>query len=204
MSRILLCPFLYYAIIQSDMKTIAFAGVGYCAFTDWLDGFIAKKYDMSSRFGAFLDPFADKIFIATMTMGLAVQNVIPYSLVMLIVLRDVILFSGVFYFRLKNKPKGSAIFDTTSTATFEIIPSNLSKANTLCQFACIILGMSHFSSGYPQIELLEPLYWSTAFTTVVSGISYMDGKGMANNNRSDSKTKKLFNFFGKTEEKDDK
>ncbi len=202
MSRILLCPFLYYAI-ESDMKSIALAGVGYCAFTDWLDGFIAKKFDMASRLGAFLDPLADKIFIATMTIGLAVQNVIPYPLVILIVLRDVILFSGVFYLRLKNMPKGAPIFDTTSTATFEIIPSNLSKANTFCQFACIILGMSHFSSGYPQIELLEPLYWSTGFTTVASGISYMDGKGMANNEKSDSKTKKLFNFFGKTKENDD-
>jgi cardiolipin synthase len=57
LSRILLCPFLYYAIEQ-DMKTIALGGVVYCAFTDWLDGYIAKKFNSSSRFGAFIDPLA--------------------------------------------------------------------------------------------------------------------------------------------------
>ncbi len=102
-----------------------------------------------------------------MSIGLAAQNIVPYPLVALIVLRDVVLFSGTFYLRLKHKPPDAPIFDTSATATFEIIPSTLSKINTLCQFSCIILGMSNFTLGFPLIEHLEPLFWLTAGTTLV-------------------------------------
>ena len=38
---------------------------GLAALTDWLDGWIARRYGMSSAFGAFLDPVADKLMVAT-------------------------------------------------------------------------------------------------------------------------------------------
>ncbi|HGX93917.1 MAG TPA: hypothetical protein ENK35_11445 [Candidatus Tenderia sp.] len=37
---------------------------GLAAFTDWLDGYLARKLDQASRFGAFLDPVADKLMVA--------------------------------------------------------------------------------------------------------------------------------------------
>ncbi len=42
------------------------------ALTDWADGYVARKYNQSSRFGAFLDPVADKLMVAT-TLVLVIQ-----------------------------------------------------------------------------------------------------------------------------------
>ncbi len=44
------------------------------AVTDWADGFIARRYDMGSPFGAFLDPVADKVMVATALVLLVQQN----------------------------------------------------------------------------------------------------------------------------------
>jgi len=44
------------------------------AITDWLDGYIARRYELSSRFGAFLDPVADKLMVAVVLILLVDRN----------------------------------------------------------------------------------------------------------------------------------
>lgn len=51
------------------------------AVTDWADGFIARRYDQLTSFGAFLDPVADKLMVATALVLLVQQNPkIPFAL----------------------------------------------------------------------------------------------------------------------------
>lgn len=47
------------------------------AFTDWLDGWVARRFSMSSAFGAFLDPVADKLMVAVTLFLLVQQNPTP-------------------------------------------------------------------------------------------------------------------------------
>ncbi|MFT3789681.1 MAG: CDP-diacylglycerol--glycerol-3-phosphate 3-phosphatidyltransferase [Rudaea sp.] len=47
------------------------------AITDWLDGYIARRYDMWSAFGAFLDPVADKLMVAVTLFLLVQENPTP-------------------------------------------------------------------------------------------------------------------------------
>lgn len=59
---------LYLPIPESrTIATIVFMVAG---FSDWLDGFLARKLDMTSRFGAFLDPVADKLMVAAALIAL--------------------------------------------------------------------------------------------------------------------------------------
>ena len=44
------------------------------AFSDWLDGYLARKLDLTSRFGAFLDPVADKLIVVTALVVLLQEN----------------------------------------------------------------------------------------------------------------------------------
>jgi CDP-diacylglycerol--glycerol-3-phosphate 3-phosphatidyltransferase len=44
---------------------------GTASFTDWLDGFLARRWDITSDFGAFLDPVADKLMVSTALILLA-------------------------------------------------------------------------------------------------------------------------------------
>jgi cardiolipin synthase len=176
-SRIALSPFLTYAIVN-EMHQTAFLATAICGFSDWLDGYIAKNYNMKSVLGGFLDPLSDKIVIAALAIGLTAKGLLPVELTSVIVLRDVLLVAGSFYLRAQERPKGSTFFDTSGSATFKIIPSILSKANTGLQFSVVILTLAHFSFGHPPIYMIEPLWWITGTTTILSGVSYIDGSGI--------------------------
>ena len=65
--RIVLIPVLVLTFyLPWQWSNFASAGVfALAAFTDWLDGWIARRWRMSSAFGAFLDPVADKLMVAT-------------------------------------------------------------------------------------------------------------------------------------------
>ena len=61
------------------------------AITDFVDGFIARRFDQVSRLGQILDPAADRLFILTTLIGLAWVGIVPWWLVALIVGRDLLL-----------------------------------------------------------------------------------------------------------------
>jgi len=65
--RIVLIPVLVLVFYLPFRWTnfLAAAIFAFAAVTDWLDGWIARRYDLSSPFGAFLDPVADKLMVAT-------------------------------------------------------------------------------------------------------------------------------------------
>lgn len=64
-----------YFPATASWSNIAAAGVFVlAAVTDWLDGWIARRYDLTSAFGAFLDPVADKLMVAVALFLLVQQN----------------------------------------------------------------------------------------------------------------------------------
>lgn len=75
-----------------------------------------------------MDPVADKVFIGSIATGLCYKGLIPSELLAIILGRDGLLIIGGLSIRAIEKEKNSDFFDTTSrSATFEIIPTNLSK-----------------------------------------------------------------------------
>jgi len=64
--RIALVPVMMIAfyIPNSTAKLVAVCVFIFAAFTDWLDGYLARRWDQTSALGAFLDPVADKIIVA--------------------------------------------------------------------------------------------------------------------------------------------
>lgn len=67
-----------YQPASARWSNIAAAGIFIAAaITDWLDGWIARRYNMTSAFGAFLDPVADKLMVATALVLLVQQNPTP-------------------------------------------------------------------------------------------------------------------------------
>lgn len=74
---------------QADV--LAFAVLVIAGITDWLDGFLARKLNQRSELGALLDPLADRLYIGATLIGLAIRAIIPWWVVVLIVLREVML-----------------------------------------------------------------------------------------------------------------
>lgn len=177
MSRIVASPLLVAAMVY-DYKEVVVGGLVVFAFTDWLDGYIARKYNQQTVMGAFLDPLADKILIGSLSVGLVCKGLLPVPLMVLIVGRDAILIASIFYIRHVEKPLDAPFFDTTTSATVQMNPSTLSKVNTVFQFAMVGATLGHYMLGVPSIEQLEPIWWITGGTTLTSGLSYLNGSGM--------------------------
>lgn len=78
--RIALIPVLvgvFYSGIKYNNNIAAFIFIA-AALTDWLDGYLARKYNMESSFGAFLDPVADKLMVSTVLILLVQATPEPW------------------------------------------------------------------------------------------------------------------------------
>ena len=78
--RIALIPVLvgvFYSGIKYNNNIAAFIFIA-AALTDWLDGYLARKYNMESSFGAFLDPVADKLMVSTVLILLVQSTPEPW------------------------------------------------------------------------------------------------------------------------------
>jgi cardiolipin synthase (CMP-forming) len=89
--RLALVP-VFLWLILIDENLLAFSVLAFSSFTDWLDGYLARKLNQMTRLGQLLDPAADRLFILASLLGLAITDKVPWWLVFVIVSRDIMLF----------------------------------------------------------------------------------------------------------------
>src|SRR6185312_2172232 len=102
-ARILLVPVIVWAIASGEML-LAFTLFLAAGVSDAVDGFLAKRFGMTSEFGAYLDPLADKALIVSIYVTLGISGAIPRWLVILVVSRDLMIVSAVMLSWLVNNP----------------------------------------------------------------------------------------------------
>jgi cardiolipin synthase len=93
-----------FVILLSDahQNQLYLAGIAILAYlTDLLDGWVARNFEGESRLGRIIDPLADKVFIIVAVVAMAFQEMLPPWFVVIIILRDIIIFAGGVH--LKNR-----------------------------------------------------------------------------------------------------
>ncbi|UCG20492.1 MAG: CDP-alcohol phosphatidyltransferase family protein [Deltaproteobacteria bacterium] len=156
--RVLLTPLLVIFLLEERLSAalVVFIVAG---ITDGLDGLIARLYMQKSRLGAFLDPLADKLLLATTYVLLAVKNLVPNWLTVIVLSRDVLIVLGVFVLFMQDLP-------------FEIRPTIASKMTTCAQiFTAIVTMASAIATPHPLLRSI--LFHLTAGLTIVSWAQYM-------------------------------
>jgi len=88
--RLALVP-VFAVLIFSHRDGWALGVLMFSGFTDWLDGYLARRLHQVSRLGQSLDPAADRLFIFVTLVGLVWRDIVPLWLVVAIVGRDVML-----------------------------------------------------------------------------------------------------------------
>ncbi len=145
---------------QDDGWAVIVLMVG--GFTDYLDGKIARRFNLTSRLGAMLDPAADRLYILATLVALTVRGIVPIWLSAGIVGRDLILAGGLVVLRRHGHPPPEVTW--------------LGKAatlNLLYAFPLLLLSVGHDTFGH----VVRPLAW--AFTVwgtwlyVWSGSQYL-------------------------------
>src|SRR5512145_515092 len=132
MGRILLVPVVVWAIAAGHLH-IAFLLFMIAAVSDAVDGFLAKRFGMTSELGAYLDPLADKALIVSIYVSLGVTGALPRWLVILVVSRDIMIVGAVMLSWLVGNP-------------VTVKPLLVSKLNTGAQIvlACLVLAALAF------------------------------------------------------------
>lgn len=93
--RILAGPALAYGTLTSTISPeLALAGAATAAATDFLDGYLARRWNQGTILGSYLDPIADKVFVGFVGTALAMKGALPVWLVALLVSRDAIHVTG--------------------------------------------------------------------------------------------------------------
>ncbi|ABE40181.1 CDP-alcohol phosphatidyltransferase [Rhodopseudomonas palustris BisB5] len=157
--RILLVPVIVWAIASNEMA-IAFAVFVIAGVSDAVDGFLAKRFNMSSELGALLDPLADKALLVSIYVSLGIWGAIPRWLVILVVSRDIMIVGAVIISWLFGKP-------------VPMKPLMVSKLNTVAQvgFAAVVLGALGFDIEPAPYDLI--LMISVTLLTLVSVSLYL-------------------------------
>ena len=92
-SRIILIPLLigiFYAPVSEQTQNVTATAVFiFAGITDWLDGYLARRLNQMSAFGAFLDPVADKLIVVAALLALLYLNRVDMIVALIIVGREI-------------------------------------------------------------------------------------------------------------------
>lgn len=130
------------------------------ALSDGLDGYLAKRFNWTSRLGKFLDPLADKLLLVAVFLVATWIGLVPRWLTVAAVTRDFVIGLGALSFRVGWGPLRGR-------------PTHASKVNTLLQVLYVLLVMLRAARGVPPEPVLDALAWLTLATVLVSGFGYV-------------------------------
>ena len=159
MFRVILIPFFVAFLLLRDMdpsfRWIALGIFIVASLTDLLDGKIARKYNLVTNFGKFMDPLADKLLVCSAMICLIELGLIPSWIVVIIIAREFVI-SG---FRLVAADKGVVI-----------AASYWGKFKTTFQMIMVILMIADI----PQLALLTQIVmWVALALTLISLVDYL-------------------------------
>ena len=148
--------FMLFDITGAADKWIALVIFCVASLTDMLDGKIARKYNLVTNFGKFMDPLADKLLVCTALICLTSMNRLNVIVVLVIIAREFII-SG---FRLVASDNGIVI-----------AASYWGKFKTVSQMALIIVLIMDLGGVWNVVGTV--LTWVALLLTVVSLIDYI-------------------------------
>lgn len=165
-TRLISAPAIGYLVVQGQ-TTWALSLFAYSCITDYVDGFIARKYNLQTVVGSVIDPMADKFLMMSLAGTLAISGDIPIYMAVVILGRDFLLGLSAFYFRYISlpEPKTFVRYWDFSIPSAEVHPTTISKYNTLLQM--VYLGSSLI---YPVLLGSLSVEWATYLST---GLGYL-------------------------------
>lgn len=129
------------------------------SFTDYLDGYLARKYNLVTSFGEFFDPMADKLLVLAAFMMLVEFGWVPAWIVIIIISRE-LLVTGLRVLLAKNDGKVMAAAMPGKIKTFSQM------------FAIIFYLFNDMGFAALNIPMADILLYICLFFTVYSGIDY--------------------------------
>jgi len=102
MARLAGVPLFLWLVLGPEEDVWALGVLMLSGVTDFLDGYLARKLNQRSTLGELLDPIADRLYILTVGVGLAMRDIVPWWMALILPLRDVLLWGLVPFLRTRG------------------------------------------------------------------------------------------------------
>lgn len=159
--RACLAPIIFQKIWEREYG-LALAWLFFAAFTDILDGFLARQLKVVSRWGAYLDPIADKILLSGTYFLLGYDRAIPIWLTVIVFGRDALMLIFIACAMLFKKAR-------------DFPPTKWGKLSTMVQiftaFVILLSGVMYF--GTHEALIKTAMIYIAAAATLWSAIDYL-------------------------------
>jgi cardiolipin synthase len=119
-ARLLGVPVFFWLIVGPQRDGLAMGILVVSAFTDWLDGYLARRLNQFSRLGELLDPLADRLYVVAALFALFIRGLLPIWVVVLLVLRD-IMMSGLLIYLKRYGYTGVPVHFVGKAATMNLL-----------------------------------------------------------------------------------
>ncbi len=165
--RFFLIPVIVACLVQGDyIQAVVILTLS--GLTDILDGFIARKFNFITNFGKLMDPLADKATQLSVLTVLALQNIIPMWILVIVVLKEFAMISGASFLYGKEFVVSSRWYGKLATVLFYIaIVSSL----FIRQFNTTLLNHPEYSmQALPAFD--QYLYYFALISTIFSLVMY--------------------------------
>ena len=128
------------------------------SFTDFLDGYLARKHDLITSLGKFLDPIADKLLVNTMFILFAAKGVVPIVPVIIMVARDTVV---------------DGLRMNAAAQKRVVAAGYLGKVKTVLQMVTIVFVLlNNLPFELMRLPVTSFLLWLATIVSVLSGYSY--------------------------------
>jgi cardiolipin synthase len=158
LGRLVLAPAIVAMIATQRWKEACIVFI-IAGVSDAVDGWLANTFDLRSELGAYLDPVADKALIVSIYVSLAIVEVLPATIAILVVARDIMIIGAFMISLIMRKP-------------IKVKPLTISKLNTAAQisFAAMVLGVKAFD--FPAGVWFDGSLYAVAALTLASTAAY--------------------------------
>ena len=190
--RLLGVPLFLWLVLGPEADGWALALLAASGVTDYLDGYLARRLNQTSRLGEVLDPVADRLYILAVVIGLALRDIVPWWFAIILPLRDVLLWGLVPILRTFGTVTMTGPFDEISVISSPFLPVPFDGSWLITRplstssefFSSTVTLKPTFSSAFSASAVFLPAKSvmaiglgpvETTRLTVVSGLSEVPG-----------------------------
>lgn len=159
LGRLLVAPCIGWALLEMAYGVAAGIFI-VAALSDWLDGFLARRWNQTTRFGALADPIADKLMTFCTVVALAWASKLPMQVAMVLIGRDVFIL-------------GAAISAWRITGSMAFPPSVLGKTHTFVVFSLMAALIAQAAGWVKLGDLPMVVFVVPVVTALLSGAHYV-------------------------------
>jgi cardiolipin synthase len=168
--RLMAIPVFLYLVVQ-DQLLAALVLLVAAVLTDFVDGMIARHMNQITRLGQFLDPLADRLFIAATVVALAIQGVVPWWFVVAVMLRDALLgVGGIVMSRYGHATLPVKWWGKVATFGLLFVLPLFLLSVMVTEHVSVSVGQTLMAVAWPIAVLAVVLYWVVGFSYLFDAI----------------------------------